>query len=69
MYLLAGTYGNTLAVYVLGTKADLNGNTIKLENSGSAMQPVIYRVYERDGQVVEREYLHTDAYAQPRSDA
>ena len=65
VYLISATYGNTLAVYVLGTRADLNGNTIKIENSGSAMRPVIYRVYERDGQVVEREYLHTDAYASP----
>ena len=62
VYLLASTYGSTLTVYVLGTRADLNGADIRIEREGSAMAPSIYRVYYRDGQVIKDEFLHTDVY-------
>ena len=62
VYLLTGAYDGVLTVYVLGTKSDLNGNDIYLETEGGSMQPSVYRVYARDGRVIEREYLHTDYY-------
>ena len=62
VYLLARTYGSSLTIYVLGTKSDLQGNTITMEREGSAMSPTVYRVYSRNGQIIEREYLHTDSY-------
>ena len=62
VYLLAGAYGSTLTISVLGTKADLNGESIQIEREGSAMAPSIYRVFYKDGQVVKEEFLHTDVY-------
>lgn len=62
VYIVAGTYGTSLNIFVLGAREDLNGNTIYLETEGSAMRPTLYRVYAKNGQVVEREYLHTDYY-------
>lgn len=62
VYMLAGTYGSTLTVYILGTRSDLNGADIKIEREGSAMTPSIYRVYYKDGQVIKDEFLHTDSY-------
>lgn len=58
VYLKGEASGSTLTMYVLGTKADLNGSTIALENDGSSL----YRVYYQDGKVVKDEYLHTDTY-------
>ena len=58
VYLKGVASGSTLTMYVLGTKADLNGSTIALENEGSSL----YRVYYQDGKVVKDEYLHTDTY-------
>ena len=68
VYLLTRTYGAALTIYVLGTKKDLEGNTITLEREGSAMRPTVYRVYSRNGQIIEREYMHTDSYYSPRED-
>ncbi len=65
VYLLAGTYGSTLTVYVLGTRADLNGADIRIEREGSSMSPSVYRVYYKDGQVIKDEFLHTDVYHEP----
>ena len=67
VYLLARTYGSHLTVYVLGAMADLGGNTITMEREGTALQPSIYRVYRRNGQVIEREYMHTDSYSTPET--
>ena len=64
VYLLASTYGSTLTVYVLGTKSDLNGADIRIEQEGSSMMPSVYRVYYKDGQVIKDEFLHTDVYHQ-----
>ncbi|MDY6268469.1 MAG: VanW family protein [Selenomonadaceae bacterium] len=63
VYLLASANGRDLTVYVLGTKADLGGKTVQLENDGSRMNPSVYRLYLAGGQVVEREFLHTDSYS------
>ena len=65
VYLLASTYGSTLTVYVLGTRADLNGADIRIEREGSSMAPSVYRVYYKDGQVIKDEFLHTDVYHDP----
>ena len=65
VYLLASTYGSTLTVYVLGTRADLNGADIRIEREGSTMSPSVYRVYYKDGQVIKDEFLHTDVYHEP----
>ena len=58
VYLKGEASGSTLTMYVLGTKADLNGATISIENDGASL----YRTYYKDGQVVKDEYLHTDQY-------
>ena len=58
VYLLAGTAGPTVTVYVLGTRADLNGANISIEHDGASL----YRSYYKDGQRVKDEYLHTDTY-------
>lgn len=65
VYLLSRTYGDCLTIYVLGAKSDLQGNTISLESEGSRMHPTIYRIYTRDGEVIDREYMHTDSYDTP----
>ena len=58
VYLIGEASGSTLTMYVLGTRADLNGATISLENDGASL----YRTYYKDGKVVKDEYLHTDQY-------
>lgn len=59
--------GSTLSIYILGTRADLNGANISIEREGSDMSPSIYRVYTKDGQVIKDEYLHTDIYHTAKS--
>ena len=61
VYLLTNADGHTLTVYILGTRADLK--TIRLESTGSRLHPSVYRLYLAGGQVIEREFLHTDSYA------
>ncbi|HCB93274.1 MAG TPA: vanomycin resistance protein VanB [Selenomonas sp.] len=63
VYLVSETSGTELTIYVLGNWGDLNGNTITLETEGNRMSPSVYRVYTRNGNVVEREFLHTDDYS------
>ena len=63
IYLLTNADEHTLTVYVLGTQADLGGKTIRLESTGSRFHPSVYRLYLAGGQVIEREFLHTDSYA------
>ncbi|MBR6013398.1 MAG: VanW family protein [Selenomonadaceae bacterium] len=59
--------GSTLSIFVLGTRADLNGANISIEREGSDMAPSIYRVYTKDGQVIKDEFLHTDTYHTAKS--
>ena len=66
VYLIAEAYGSTISVYVLGTKADLNGAEIALETEGSVMKPSLYRVWRNGDQVIKDEYLHTDVYEVPK---
>ena len=63
VYLLTNADGHTLTVYILGTRADLGGKTIRLVSNGSRLHPSVYRLYLAGGQVIEREFLHTDNYA------
>ena len=63
VYLLTSADGHTLTVYILGTRADLGGKTIRLMSNGSRFHPSVYRLYLSGGQVIEREFLHTDSYA------
>lgn len=63
IYLLTNADGHTLTVYILGTRADLGGKTIRLVSNGSRFHPSVYRLYLAGGQVIEREFLHTDSYA------
>lgn len=63
VYLLTNADGHTLTVYILGTRADLGGKAIRLESTGSRLHPSVYRLYLAGGQVIEREFLHTDSYA------
>ncbi len=65
VYLLSRAYDNYLTIYVLGTQSDLGGQTITLEREGSDLKPSVYRVYRQGGQVLQREYLHTDSYSDP----
>ena len=62
VYLTVANSGSALTVYVLGTKADLAGKSIALVTEGSTMRPSLYRLWMQNGEVVEREFLHTDAY-------
>lgn len=62
VYLTVANSGSALTVYVLGTKADLAGKSIALVTEGSSMRPSLYRLWMQNGEVVEREFLHTDAY-------
>ena len=66
VYLKSFTNGSAVTICVFGTRADLNGNTISIETSGTAMKPTVYRVYYNNGQVVKEEYLHTDVYYNPK---
>ena len=54
--------GSTLSIYVLGTRADLDGASISVETSGGGGGTSLYRVYRKDGAVVKDELLHTDTY-------
>lgn len=63
VYILSGSTGSSLTFYVLGTWADLEGNTITLESEGSSLNPSAYRIWSRNGEVVEEEFLHTDHYS------
>lgn len=65
VYIVSTAYGSQLTVYILGTKADLGGNTIALEQSGSRLTPTIHRLYIQNGTVVNREFMHTDYYDNP----
>lgn len=65
VYLRSVTDGSSLTIYVLGTRADLNGNTIRLETDGSPLSPSVYRIYSKNGEITEREFLHTDDYSEP----
>ncbi|MBR2214712.1 MAG: VanW family protein [Selenomonadaceae bacterium] len=68
VYLMSQVGYGTLTVYVLGTVGDLAGNTVSLTSDGSYLTPTVYRLYSRDGTVVDREYLHTDHYSTPVTD-
>ena len=63
VYILASADGKKITVQVLGTQADLQGKHISIETVGSSRRPSVYRIYSANGQVVEREYLHTDSYS------
>ena len=63
VYILASADGRKITVQVLGTQADLQGRHISVETVGSSRRPSVYRIYSANGQVVEREYLHTDSYS------
>ena len=60
--LLTGSTGSALTIYVLGTYADLQGNDISLTSDGDSQNPSIYRVWSKNGQVIENEFMHTDHY-------
>ncbi len=62
VYLTIANSGSALTVYVLGTKADLAGKSIALVTEGSSMRPSLYRLWKQNGEILEREFLHTDAY-------
>lgn len=62
VYLRVSNTGTALTIYVLGTKADLQGRTISLVTENSAGKVSLYRLWKQNGQVVEKEYLHTDTY-------
>lgn len=66
VYIKTFANGYDLNVCILGTRADLNGNTIQIETGGSDMNPTVYRVYYKDGAAVSEEYLHTDKYYSPK---
>jgi len=66
VYLKGFADGSALTICVLGTRADLNGNTVAIETGGDGMNPSVYRVYYNNGQVVKEEYLHTDKYYSPK---
>ena len=66
VYLLSSVYGNTLTIFVLGTRADLDGSHITLrtqtEKPGPGPTVSAYRIYQKNGQDIQTEFLHTDHY-------
>ena len=66
VYIKTYASGSELTVCILGTRADLNGNTVAIETGGDSMNPSVYRVYYNNGAVVKDEYLHTDKYYDPK---
>ena len=63
VYLRVANTGSSLTIYVLGTRADLAGKTITLVTGGSYAHPSLYRVWKENGQIVDREFMHTDSYS------
>ena len=53
----------TLTIYVIGTRADLGGQTIRLSSEGPRLRPSVYRLWYKGGQLQQKEFLHTDEYA------
>ena len=66
VYTKAYASGSTLTVCILGTRADLGGNTVAIETGNSRYGTDVYRVYYKDGAAVKDEYLHTDKYYNPK---
>lgn len=62
VYLTVANSGSALTIYVLGTRSDLAGKSIALVTEGSSMHPSVYRIWKQNGEIIEREYLHTDSY-------
>ena len=69
VYLTVGNTGTRLTVFVLGTKADLKGQTISLITEGAALKPSLYRLWRQNGEIIDKEYLHTDSYNPPKPQA
>ena len=65
VYLLTSCSGTTITIYVLGTRADLNGCDISLYTEGDTLTPSLYRVWTKNGQGLSNEFLHTDHYDPP----
>ena len=63
VYLRVSNTGSALTIYVLGTKSDLEGKTITLVTDGSSTHPSLYRIWKQNGQVIDKEFLHTDSYS------
>lgn len=53
----------TLTIYIIGTRADLGGQTVQLSSEGPRLQPSVYRLWYKGGQLQQKEFLHTDEYA------
>lgn len=65
--LLTRANHGALTIYVLGTKADLENQTIRLETKTEGPGPTVsaWRIYSQNGQEEQREHLHTDTYDTP----
>lgn len=66
VYLLTEAGDDTLTIRVLGCRADVPGE-IYMETAVVGPNPTVdsYRVYERDGVEIHREFLYTDEYDIP----
>lgn len=62
VYIRVQNNGSTLTFFILGTRTDLNGETISLETTGDAKNPSLYRLWKKNGAVVNKEFMHTDHY-------
>ena len=69
VYLLTEAGDDTLTIRVLGCRADVPGE-IYMETAVVGPNPTVdsYRVYERDGVEIHREFLYTDEYDIPPPD-
>lgn len=65
VYLFSSCTGTAVTIYVAGTRADLGGCSISLYTEGSHLTPSLYRLWTKNGQEVNREFLHTDHYDTP----
>lgn len=63
VYIVVSNTGTTLTINVLGTRADLGGQNIALVTEGGSKRPSLYRIWSKDGKVINQEYLHTDNYS------
>ena len=67
VYILTSCYSGTLNIFVLGCQEDLQGKSYKLSSKVNNNTATVYRVVYKNGEEIDREYLHADSYDPPHS--
>ncbi len=60
VYIISSVKGRTLTVYILGKQDEKSADVISLVSEKVKGGVSVYRLYEKNGQVVRREFLHKD---------